>query len=232
MKVSDGVYKYTLKTKLPEGDDVTATHSIGLVFYRDLSEFGLGTDITNDVVNFRPDGGVVTKVRDVVTTESCKKCHDDVTFGFHSHGARSTVEVCVLCHNPQTIDPDTGESQDMAVFIHKIHRGKDLPSVVAGKPYKIIGNAQSVHDYSTVGYPQDIRNCETCHDPKAGAMQQEAYLLHPTRAACGSCHDDVNFATGANHANGLVQNLGQILRELPLARRRAWSLTRRSRART
>ncbi len=203
VKVSDGVYKYTLKTKLPDGDDATATHSIGLVFYRDLSEFGLETDIANDVVNFRPDGGVVTKVRDVVTTESCKKCHDDVTFGFHSHGARSTVEVCVLCHNPQTVDPDTGESQDMAVFIHKIHRGENLPSVVAGKPYKIIGNSQSVHDYSTVAYPQDIRNCETCHDPKAGATQQEAYLLHPTRAACGSCHDNVNFASGANHAGGV-----------------------------
>jgi len=205
VKVSDGVYKYTLKTKLPEGVDATATHSIGLVFYRDLSEFGLETDIVNDVVNFRPDGGQAAKVRDVVTTETCKKCHDDVTFGFHSHGARATVEVCVLCHNPQTIDPDTGESQDMAVFIHKIHRGKTLPSVVGGKPYQIIGNAQSVHDYSEVGYPQDIRNCESCHDPKAGATQQEAYLLRPTRAACGSCHDDVNFATGANHANGLVQ---------------------------
>ncbi len=205
VKVSDGVYKYTLKTKLPEGDDATATHTIGLVFYRDLSEFGLSWESVNETVSFRPDGGQVTKVRDVVTTETCKKCHDEDSFGFHSHGARATVEVCVLCHNPQTIDPDTGESQDMAVFIHKIHRGKDLPSVVGGKPYKIIGNAQSVHDYSTVAYPQDVRHCESCHDPESGATQQEAYLLHPTRAACGSCHDNVNFASGANHANGLAQ---------------------------
>jgi len=95
-KVSDGVYTYTFKTKLPEGFDPTATHSIGLVFYRDLAEFGLGDDHVNEVVNFRPDGGEVSKVRDVVTTETCKKCHDDETFGFHSHGARATVEVCVL----------------------------------------------------------------------------------------------------------------------------------------
>src|SRR5262249_45188728 len=27
------------------------------------------------------------------------------------------------------------------------------------------------------------------------------WLTHPSRAACGSCHDDVNFATGENHAN-------------------------------
>ncbi|RPJ50390.1 MAG: OmcA/MtrC family decaheme c-type cytochrome, partial [Acidobacteria bacterium] len=177
----------------------------GLVFYRTLSEFGLADDLANEFVSFRPDGGQVTKVRDVVSTDTCMKCHDDETFGFHSHGARRTVEVCILCHNPQTIDPDTGESQDMAVFIHKIHRGNSLPSVVAGKPYQIIGNAQSVHDYSNVGYPQDVRNCESCHDSEAGAAQHEAWLLHPTRAACGSCHDDVNFASGANHANGLVQ---------------------------
>jgi OmcA/MtrC family decaheme c-type cytochrome len=205
VKVSDGVYKYTLKTKLPADDDPTATHSIGVVLYRDLTEFGLGEDRANEVVSFRPDGGQVTKVRDVVTTETCKKCHDEESFGFHHSGARKEVGVCILCHNPQTIDPDTGESQDMAVFIHKIHRGEGLPSVIAGKPYIIIGNAQSVHDYSTVAYPQDIRNCESCHDPNSGATQQEAYLLRPTRAACGSCHDDVNFETGANHANGLVE---------------------------
>ncbi len=134
-KISDGVYKYTLKTKLPEGFDATATHSIGLVSYRTLSEFGLADDMANEVVNFRPDGGEVTKVRDVVTTESCLKCHDNATFGFHSHGARQTMEVCVLCHTDATIDPDTGESVGMAVFIHKLHRGKDLPSVLAGKPY-------------------------------------------------------------------------------------------------
>ena len=30
------------------------------------------------------------------------------------------------------------------------------------------------------------------------------WITHPTRAACGSCHDNVNFATGLNHA-GLPQ---------------------------
>ncbi len=205
-KISDGVYKYTLQTKLPEGFDPTATYSIGMVLYRDLeTEFGLSVDKANEVINFRPDGGVVTKVRDVVATASCLKCHDNSTFGFHSHGARNTVEVCVLCHTEATIDPDTGESVGLAIMTHKIHSGKDLPSVLAGKPYQIIGNRQSVHDYSGVGLPQDIRNCEVCHDPDAGTVQQEAYLLRPTRASCGSCHDDVNFASGQNHANGLPQ---------------------------
>ena len=37
-----------------------------------------------------------------------------------------------------------------------------------------------------------------CHKDAAQAAN---YLSVPTRAACGACHDNVNFATGANHVN-------------------------------
>ena len=32
------------------------------------------------------------------------------------------------------------------------------------------------------------------------------WLLNPTRVTCGSCHDNVNFATGENHPGGPQQN--------------------------
>src|SRR5262249_48795349 len=35
--------------------------------------------------------------------------------------------------------------------------------------------------------------------------QANVFLTKPSRAACGACHDDVNFASGANHAGG-IQN--------------------------
>ena len=79
--------------------------------------------------------------------------------------------------------------------------GEDLPSVKAGKPYQIIGFQNAVTDFSTVAYPAGPWACDTCHDPKFGATQANAYLTQPNRAACGACHDNVNFATGENHAN-------------------------------
>jgi len=39
-----------------------------------------------------------------------------------------------------------------------------------------------------------------CHDQKSGATQAANYLK-ADRAACGACHDNVNFATGENHVN-------------------------------
>jgi OmcA/MtrC family decaheme c-type cytochrome len=103
-------------------------------------------------------------------------------------------------HTPQTVDPDTGNSMDMPVLIHKIHMGSQLPSVRAGKPYRVIGFQQRVFDYSTVVFPADARNCTFCHEQNTGAAQASAFLK-PNRAACGACHDNVNFETGENHAN-------------------------------
>jgi OmcA/MtrC family decaheme c-type cytochrome len=60
-----------------------------------------------------------------------------------------------------------------------------------------------VADYSHVEFPanpSDPRNCQFCHEQNTGAKQAMAYLT-PNRAACGACHDNVNFATGENHAD-------------------------------
>ncbi len=195
-KVADGEYIYTFKTKAPAGYDRTATHTIGLYGNRNLSEFELGVNLADTTFNFVPDGSKVVDVRDVVKTATCNKCHQDLAA--HGETGRKSMEVCVLCHTPQTVDPDTGRSVDMVEMTHKIHMGAALPSVKAGTPYVIIGNRQSVNDYSHVVFPADTRNCVHCHE--APATQAENYLK-PNRVACGSCHDNVNFATGENHVD-------------------------------
>lgn len=193
--VAVGEYIYTFKTKVPKTYDATVTHTVGAYGSRNLTEFDLGTYYDDAVFNFVPNGSKVTVVRDVIRTQSCNNCHDQMAF--HG-GSRRSMELCVLCHTPQTVDPDTGNSVDMAVFIHKIHAGSSLPSVKAGKPYQIIGHGQSVSDYSDVVFPADIRSCATCHREDAS---QAANVYNANRAACGSCHDDVNFASGKNHVD-------------------------------
>ena len=113
-------------------------------------------------------------------------------------------------------------------MIHKIHDASNLPSVKAGTPYVIIGNAQSVNDFSTVVFPQDIRNCTTCH--AAPAADATAWYTAPSRAACASCHDNIDWGTGANHPAGAQSDDGPAR---PATSRRATaSGTRRSSART
>ncbi|MBI4877067.1 MAG: OmcA/MtrC family decaheme c-type cytochrome [Acidobacteria bacterium] len=196
-KIADGEYLYTFGVKLPAGFDRTVTHSIGAYGSRDLREFDLDRQFDDDVFSFVPDGSAVKTVRDVIRTATCNKCHHSM--GFHG-GSRKTMELCVLCHQPQTWDPDTVNTVDLPVMIHKIHMGANLPSVKKGKKYVIIGNAQSVNDYSKIVFPADARNCRACHETDKGATQA-ANVNRANRDACGACHDDVNFATGEGHVD-------------------------------
>ena len=196
MQNAIGDYTYTFKTKAPANFDPAATHSIGVSAQRNLAEYGTfdeWSETSNDVFNFVPNGSPVANVRSVVTTDACNQCHDPL---IGHGGSRLKVELCIMCHSPQTINADTGITQDMKVLIHKIHMGSSLPSVKSGTPYRIWHRGQW-SDFSTVVFPQDIRNCTTCH--AKAATQANNWMTNPRADACGSCHDDVNFATAQNH---------------------------------
>lgn len=199
-KVADGEYTYTFGFKLPANYDKTVTHSVGVYANRVLTEFDFGTSLADNVFSWVPDGASAPAPRDVIKTQSCQGCHVD-NFAFHGATGRISMEMCVLCHTPQTTDPDTGNTVDMSVMTHKIHMGKNLPSVVAGGKYQIIGFGGVVWDYSNVALPTDVRNCTVCHDQTTGAKQAARALSAPSKAGCGSCHDNVDFASGRNHAN-------------------------------
>jgi OmcA/MtrC family decaheme c-type cytochrome len=192
-----GQYQYVFHTKAPSGFDATATHTIGIYASRVLTDYNLGTNYASAVFNFVPNGAKVTHTHDVIKTASCNTCHDQLSW----HGGRRRgVEMCVLCHTQQNVDTTTGGSLDLKVMIHEMHMGNKLHSVVAGKPLIVNGT-----DFSKIAYPADPgdpRRCETCHSQTTGAAQATAYLAKPTRAACGACHNDVNFASGVNHPGG------------------------------
>jgi len=155
--IGEGTYKYKFGTELPADYDQDATHTLGAYASRNLSDFELGTYYANVLDHFVPSGLGEPVPRDIVTTETCNgRCHDPIAV--HG-GSRREVGLCVLCHNPsQGIDPDTGNSVDMPVLIHKIHMGENLT-----QDYTIIGFRQSVHNYNHVVYPAEINECDACH---------------------------------------------------------------------
>jgi len=203
----DGTYQYTFKTDVTNVPnvvyDAALTHRVGFEI-RGLAQ------ANNAPYTFQPSTGATTGIfsREIVETATCDNCHTML----NAHGgARVDVRYCAICHNPGTTDPYSGNTLDLKVMVHKIHSGNTLPSIqtasgpnttpALGIGYWIIGYMESLNNFNTVLYPQDTRNCQTCHVQTIPAATQAAnYSAVPTAEACGACHDNVNFATGANHS--------------------------------
>ena len=147
-KSKTGIFTYTFKTALPSGYDRNATHVVGGELTREKGRF-----VANPLFEFVPSGGQVKSQRLVVETATCNNCHDPLKY--HG-GTRRAAGYCALCHTAQLTDPESGESLEFKVFVHKIHRGKLLPSVKAGNPYFLVGAEQKVADYSNLRYTQVI----------------------------------------------------------------------------
>lgn len=190
----DGTYTYTfatdvanVTTPLAVSYDPTLTHRVAI-------QVGGGLPVTNPTFTFRPSDGMTTGIvtRDIVKIESCNECHN--TLALHGGGRVDTL-LCVTCHNPGSTDANSGNTVDFKVMIHKIHRGEDLPSVVAGGEYSIYGFRDTKHDFSDVALPQNIRHCTKCHDGSdPDTPEGDNWKTQFSMIACGSCHDDIDFS--------------------------------------
>ena len=215
-----GSYTYTFKKNLstatmPDGTtlvgyDQSLTHRVSIYTGGHSGPTGEGD------FDFVPAGGAVTQTRNIVKTDTCKNCHGPE---FAGHGGdRITVEGCVTCHSPGSYDAQSGESIEMAVMIHKIHAGNELRSVAGldgayydnpwtaldetldnGK-YILWGHSTTPVSWEGAAFPAVLSNCQACHTGSGENVTNWAAV--PSRAACGSCHDSIVFATGANHGPG------------------------------
>lgn len=183
---ADGVFRYDFEAVLPADYPMTETHMIGIYATRTVDDVRY---VANATPTFRPDGADVTVTREIVSNEACNSCHSPLA----AHGgAREDIQLCISCHGAGYGDPESGNTIDFRTMVHRIHRGASLPSVENGEEYAIVGFRGSVHDYSEVHFPRDIRGCETCHQ----GTDAERWNTAPSRAACGSCHDDIWFEPG------------------------------------
>ncbi len=232
----DGTYQYTFLKNITNDPDIpydaTLTHRVGFEIR------GLAPAI-NPVYTFQPSSGATTDIfsREIVDNDTCEACHDQLAF--HG-GARFDTRYCAMCHSPSTFDAQSGNTVDLKVMIHKIHRGSELPSVQSaalppgqadgviglGLTYGIYGFGAQFHDFTDIVFPQDHRNCTTCHEETdADTPQASNYRVTVNSAACGACHDAttqavvggvpqgpaparIDFQTGQGHsaANLAVQD--------------------------
>lgn len=200
----DGSYRYTFNTDLNAVSAPLAveyepelTHRVGLQVGGSFRDEPLPA--TNAVYTFQPSTDLMPiDHRKIVSQESCNNCHGQ-DLAMHG-GSRVNVDYCVTCHNPGSTDAQSGHSLDFRQMIHKIHMGKRLPSVQNGGDYTIWGFRNSPHSYSDLAYPQDPRNCLTCHNPEDSATPQAINIVQkPAMESCGSCHDDIDFLAGVGH---------------------------------
>jgi OmcA/MtrC family decaheme c-type cytochrome len=198
----DGVYRYEL-TAPPRTDlDRTKTHTIAMWGARTvLDPDGDPVQVpAKATLNFVPEGGGAVQRVSVIEDGKCNVCHARLQV----HGTRTGVQLCITCHSPQTTDPQTGNTVDFKVMVHKIHRGGSLTN----GPYEIVGfpgagnpdpiPSTAVHDYSEVNFPNDISNCTVCHVsadevPAAERANATRWASQASRAACLACHDNVRF---------------------------------------
>jgi len=211
-ELGSGQYRYTFSTDVTNITTPIAvpwepslTHRVGMeIRLEDAAEVPLAP--FNPVYDFVPDGGAGSGItKNIADTNNCADCH----FEFAMHGGpRKSVEYCVTCHNPGSVDPDSRESVDMAYLAHSIHRGENrLDANDNKKPYIIFGFGGSEHNYGDVTYPQSVTYCETCHTASATHPDGDAWNEGASAKACGGCHADGLVAQNFDPVTGQAEYL-------------------------
>lgn len=220
---TDGYYTYTFSTDITDPArtmgvtfEPNRTHRIAIqLSYTNAAGETVRVNPYVDVT-FDASGKSVfvtdpNRTRVMADVASCNGCHERLAL--HG-GGRVDVQYCVMCHNPGTTDANSGNVLTMATMTHKIHAGRLLKSRLdaglGGEQYVIWGFQNSRHDYSEVGFPQDLRNCSVCHsaaNPKT--PQGDNWKSRVSKEACLTCHaNNAGSRFDATHAGFALAIVG------------------------
>lgn len=100
----------------------------------------------------------------------------------------AAVDQCGACHDYQNanVTGSWGGAAAIARRVHAVHAGATLnyPLLTVG-----YANGDPVAGRNwDIGFPQDLRNCETCHGKTTSSG---SWKTKPARLPCGGCHDSV-----------------------------------------
>ncbi len=183
-------------------DDLNAPHRVMIRAYG-ISDAN-GVQISDKImgsIDYIPATGEtgVTTGKDTVADAACKQCHGESEAtgniaNIAAHSSYQSVENCVFCHNPSLPPAGTeGEKAymvfDLPAMIHRIHGGAHLAELAQ---YGFVQNPE----WAEIGYPAPLDQCTVCHSQDEG---KTTWKDEPTRAACGGCHTNIDFANGVNH---------------------------------
>ena len=117
-----------------------------------------------------------------------------------------------------TVDPTPNTSIKLSTMVHKIHFARLLEGYAESGPGRLVAPGQlayvgfqnTVVDLSEILFPQDVRNCTKCHADSGATCTSNAQCgvgqecksskcvnrtwVHPSAAACLSCHDSPDAA--------------------------------------
>lgn len=205
-EVKDNRVSYKLR---PITDEAPGTYTIALYCV-------LGTDAIQQIMKFVDiQIGTATVETLAVERNKCAACHEGSSSGkmylHHVDPGRSPVgsfsidmepvKSCKVCHNNDgyaAIRDATGAYIVDPIIrrAHGVHMGEHLKS-----DFNINPTTGDFRHYTHVLFPADARNCSACH-------VDDRWKTRPTRAACGSCHDNIWFGAKDQVPAGLKAHTG------------------------
>ncbi|HQR29290.1 MAG TPA: hypothetical protein PLL32_02700, partial [Anaeromyxobacteraceae bacterium] len=147
-----------------------------------------GANVTfyaNGTANLVGGSTIVPNDRAVVNTAACNDCHGLLRV----HGRRVEAQYCATCHTSQINAGGVAGVGNFSYMVHGLHAAREM-----GLNYSFAGLVGA-----EITYPQDVRNCTTCHVP--GLTGSDYYRTMVGVAACSGCHESVKFSPNAPAAS-------------------------------